>query len=155
MATVLRSVLITSSVDMSPAPTVAGFHVVAMNSCSAVKFSPNDTVGPCVSTMSSISPTNVESCVGVSPAPTTVVETLVSNMSSAPVDLDHDPASDEDFILSDSSVLDGIGFVHRVQNQPPASWQMIPRSCAISKSMSPRFSAVPTSATANALETLD
>ena len=144
-----------SSVDMSPAPTVAGFHVIAMNSCSAVKYSPNDTVGPCVSTTSSISPTNVEASIGVSPAPTTVVETLVSNMSSAPVDLDHDSASDEDFIFSDSSFFYGIGFVHRVQNQPPASWPMIPQSCAISKSMSPRFSAVPNSATANALETLD
>ena len=154
MATVLRSVLITSSVDMSPAPTVAGFHVVAMNSCSAVKFSPNDTVGPCVSTMSSISPTNVESCVGVSPAPTTVVQTLDSNLSSTTFDLDQESASDDDHISLDSS-FGGIGFVHHVQNQPPASWPMISRSRAISKSRHPRFSAIPTSATANALEILD
>ena len=42
-----------SSVGVYPAPTttVAGFHVVAMNSCSAVKSSPNDTVGPPVSTI--------------------------------------------------------------------------------------------------------
>ena len=84
-----------------------------------------------------------------------MVETLVSNISSAPVGLDHDSASDEDFIFSDSSFFYGIRFVHRVQNQPPASRPMIPRSRAISKIMSPRFSAVPTSATANALETLD
>ena len=143
-----------SSVDMSPAPTVAAFHVIAMNSCSAVKSSPNDTVGPCVSTVSSISPTNVESCVGISPAPTTVVETLDSSLSSTTFDLDQESVSDDGHICLDSSI-GGIGFVHRVQNQPPASWPMIPQSCAISKSMSPRFSAVPTPATANALETLD
>ena len=82
------------------------------------------------------------------------METLDSSLSSTTFDLDQESASDDDHICLDSS-FGGIGFVHRVQNQPPASWPLIPRSRAISKSMSPRFSAVPTSATANALETLD
>ena len=146
-----------SSVGVYPAPTttVAGLHVATMNSCSTGKSSPTDTVRPCVSTISLISPTNVESCVGVSPAPTTVVETLDSSLSSTPVDLDHDSASDEDFIFSDSAFFYGIGFVHRVQDQSLSSWPMIPQSRAISKCTSSRFSTVSTSATASALERHD
>ena len=95
-----------------------------------------------MSTMSSISPTNVKAFVGISPEGTTVVETIVSSMNLATVDLDHDSASDEDFIFSDSSFFGRIGFVHRVQDQPPSSWPMTSRPRAIFKCTSPRFSIV-------------